>query len=180
MPKYYSRKELLFRMIWAFVEPLLFRYSPRIFYGWRNFLLRLLGAKIGSKVQIFPSARITYPWLLEVGDRSVISWNVKIYNLGKTMIGADTVISQYSHLCGGTHDYLSQNFALIRSGLTIGGHVWIGADAFIGPGVKVNDGSIIAARAVVIRDVPSLVVVAGHPASVVKQLEKEPPMQYTK
>lgn len=178
MPKYYTGKELVLRIIWGCIEPIFFRFSPRLFYGWRNFLLRLMGAKIGTSVQILPSARIMYPWLLQVGDRSVIAWDVKVYSLGKIIIGHDTVISQYSHLCGGTHDYQGEYFTLLRTGLEIGSHVWIGADAFIGPGVKVNDGAVVAARAVVVRDVPSLNVVGGNPARTIKHLERAPGMKY--
>ena len=77
------------------------------------------------------------------------------------------MISQYSHLCGGTHDYKSKDFNLLRTGFHIGNHVWIAADAFIGPGVRVSDGAVVAARAVVIRDVEAGCVVAGNPAGVV-------------
>ena len=178
MPKYYSRKEIFLRMLWVVIESIFFRCSPRIFYGWRNFILRLMGSRIGKHVHIFPSARIMYPWLFEIGDRSVISWDVKVYNLGKILIGNNTVISQYSHLCGGTHDYESTNFTLLPKGLTIGSNVWIGADAFIGPGVTVHDGVVVAARSVVVRDIPSLTVVAGNPARPIKKLEIVPPMLY--
>ena len=167
--RYYSNKEILLRVVWGIVEPLFFRYSPRLLYGWRNLLLRIMGARIGKGVQIFPSARITAPWLLEIGDHSVISWGVKIYNLGKITIGHDTVISQYSHLCGGTHDYESETFTLMRTGLTIGSHAWIAADAFIGPGVRVDDHAVVAARAVVIRDVHRGEIVGGNPARVLKK-----------
>ncbi len=180
MSTYYSNKEIVFRLIWGIVEPLFFSFSPRLFYGWRNFVLRAMGAEIGKGVKVYPSAKIMFPWLLQVGDRSVISWGVKVYNLGVVSIGSGTVVSQYVHLCGGTHDYLSENFNLVRLGLSIASNVWIGADAFIGPGVKVNDGSVIAARAVVMKDVPSLTVVGGNPARVIKTLEKMPPMQYPK
>jgi len=178
MSVYYSSKEKVLRIAWAVVSPLFFRCSPRPFYGWRNFLLRLFGAKIGLRVQIFPSASITFPWLLEVGDRSVISWGVIVYNLGKITVGSDTVISQYTHLCGCTHDYASVNFKLIRSGLSIGSNVWIAADAFIGPGVSISDGVVVAARSVVISNVPSLTIVGGHPAIQIKRLAQKPPMQY--
>jgi putative colanic acid biosynthesis acetyltransferase WcaF len=170
MPKYYSNKEIVLRALWALVEPLLFRSSPRLFYGWRNMILRSMGAKLGNNVQIFPSARITFPWLLETGDNVVISWNVRIYNLGLITIGTGTVISQYAHLCGGTHDYRSPGFTLLRTGLRIGQRCWIAADAFVGPGVTVGDGSIVAARAVVVRDVPSKTIVAGNPAKVVGEI----------
>jgi putative colanic acid biosynthesis acetyltransferase WcaF len=170
MPEYYSRREIFLRIIWGFVNPLFFRLSPRMIYGWRNFLLRMMGATIGKKVKIFPSVDITCPWLLKIQARSVIGWGVKVYNIGQINIGSDTVISQYSHLCGGSHDYESKNFTLLRTGLTIGNHVWIAADAFIGPGVIVKDGALVAARAVVLRDVPEKKLVAGNPAIIVKDL----------
>lgn len=170
--KNYTKSEYVLRIVWALVELLFFRYSPRVFYGWRNAILRLMGATIGRGVKIFPSARIMFPWNLFIGDRTVISWNVKVYNLGKITIGADTVISQYAHLCGGSHDYLSNEFTLLKTGLTIGNHVWIAADAFIGPGVTIHDGALISARAVVVKDVLGKQVVVGNPASVIKTLEK--------
>ena len=178
MAKYYTNRELLLRIIWAFIAPVFFRWSPRLLYGWRNIILRLFGAKIGKKVQIFPSARIMYPWLLEVGDRSVISWDVKVYNPGKIIIGTNTVISQYSHLCAATHDYESENFQLLKQPIHIGSNVWVATEAFIGPGVQIGDGVVVAARSVVIRDVPSLTLVAGNPARQVKELETIPPMLY--
>lgn len=172
MSKSYSSKEIILRVIWHVVEFILFSSSPRIFYGWRNFILCLMGTKIGKGVKIYPSARIMYPWLLEIGDSTTISWGVKIYDLGKVKIGTGTMISQYAHLCGGTHDYSSGNFELLRTGLTIGDNVWIAADAYIGPGVTVQDGAIVAARAVVIRDVKARTMVGGNPAREIKKLEK--------
>src|SRR5688572_5914757 len=126
MSAYYTPKEKLLRVVWGVIDAVLFRLSPSFLHGWRKFLLRAMGAKIGANVQVFPSARITYPWLLTIGDRSVISWGVRIYNLGPISIGNDTVISQYAHLCGGTHEYAGERFTLLRTGLTIGSNVWIG------------------------------------------------------
>ena len=133
-------------------------------------VLRLFGASIGRNVRIFPSANIMFPWLLTVGDHVVISWDVKVYNLGRISIGDHTVVSQYAHLCGGTHDYKSREFTLLRTGLIIGKNAWIAADAFIGPGVVVGDRCVVGARAVVMRDVPAGAVVAGNPAKVVSNL----------
>jgi putative colanic acid biosynthesis acetyltransferase WcaF len=167
MSKYYSNKEIVLRYIWLFIQPVLFRYSPRLFYSWRNAILRVLGAKIGKSVKIYPSAIITFPWLLEVNDRAVISWGVKIYNLGRISIGEKTVISQFAHLCGGTHDTENPGFKLIRSEIEIGNMVWIAADAFIGPDVHIGDNAIVGARAVVIKNVEAGTIVAGNPAKVI-------------
>jgi len=123
-----------------------------------------MGAKIGKGVKIFPSAIITFPWLLEVGDRTIISWGVKVYNLGKISIGSRTVVSQYAHLCGGTHDFRNPGFKLVRSGLEIGNGVWIATEAFIGPALHIGDNSVVGARAVVVKDVEPYTVVAGNPA----------------
>ena len=163
----YSNQEYLMRILWALIYILFFQISPRLFYGWRNFILRIMGARIGKNVKIYPSARIMYPWLLEIGNNTTISWDVKVYNLAFSKIGNNTMISQYSHLCGGTHDFRSPDFDLIRTGFTIGNNVWIAADAFVGPGVTVNDNAVVAARAVVIKDVEAGTIVGGNPAKVI-------------
>jgi putative colanic acid biosynthesis acetyltransferase WcaF len=131
-----------------------------------------MGAKIGRNVKIYPSALIMYPWLLEIGDNTTISWGVKVYNLALSKIGNNTMISQYSHLCGGTHDFRSPDFDLIRTGFNIGDQVWIAADSFIGPGVSVKDGAVVAARAVVVKDVEPGAIVAGNPARQIGATER--------
>lgn len=168
MPRNYTGSELILRLVWGLVQPVFFRFSPRLLYGWRNFVLRIMGAKIGKQVKIYPSARIMYPWLLKVGDNTIISWEVKVYNLAYSEIGSNTIISQYSHLCGGTHDYRSVNFDLIRTGFKIGSHVWVAADAFVGPGVEVQDYAVIGARAVVVKNVDKNTLVGGNPAQIIK------------
>ncbi|MEJ0030747.1 MAG: putative colanic acid biosynthesis acetyltransferase [Bacteroidota bacterium] len=132
----------------------------------------MFGASIGRNVQIFPSARITFPWLLAIEDDVVISWDVKVYNLGAIKIGAKTVVSQHAHLCGGTHDFNTPEFTLLRTGLTIGKNVWIAADAFIGPGVSIGDNVVVGARSVVLKDVEADMLVAGNPATVIRKINK--------
>lgn len=132
----------------------------------------MMGAKLGKNVKIFPSVSITFPWLLQTGDNVVISWNVRVYNLGMISIGSGTVVSQFTHLCGGTHDFSSPDFTLLRTGLTIGRNVWIAADAFIGPDVVVGDNSVVAARAVVVKNVDPNTLVGGNPARLIRNIQK--------
>lgn len=113
-----------------------------------------------------------FPWLLIVEDNVVIAWDVKVYNLGVIKIGSHSVISQYAHLCGGTHDYLNPAFTLQRTGLTIGKNVWIAADAFVGPSITIGDNSVVAARAVVVSDVEPNTLVGGNPAKFLKAIQK--------
>ncbi len=160
------------RVMWGIVRPLFFTLSPRLLYGWRNLILRIFGAKIGRSVKIFPSAKIMYPWLLTVGNDVVISWNVIVYNLGAITIGDNTIVSQYTHLCGGTHDFNVPEFTLQRTGLTIGKNVWIAADSFIGPGVVIGDNVVVGARSVVLKNVEAGMLVAGNPAMAIRKISK--------
>lgn len=163
----YRPREYFCRLMWAIVG-LLFRFSPRVGFRWRAFLLRCFGAKIGRGAHIYPGARIELPWLLEVGELSSVADGVRVYNLGKVRIGARSTLSFGAHICAGTHNYEDAGFPLLRLPIDIGDDVWICADAFLAPGVTVGDGAVVAARAVVVADVPPWVVVAGHPAQVLK------------
>ena len=66
-PKFRGRSGFIVQ-IWWLVQSTLFSWSPQFLYSWRRFLLRIFGAKIGKMVQIRPTARVTYPWKLIIGD----------------------------------------------------------------------------------------------------------------
>lgn len=164
----YTQGELLKRVLWGFVQPL-FRYSPRICFRWRSFLLRLFGAKVGRNVHIYDSAVIYMPWNLEIGDWSSIGEYALIYNLGKVTIGKYSTVSHKAHICAGTHDYADPAMPLLKPPITVGDQVWVCADAYIGPGVCIGEGSVVGARAVVTQDVAPWTVVAGNPARFIKK-----------
>lgn len=157
------------RALWEFVAFFLFRCSPKIFHGWRSFLLRCFGAKVGSGVHVYPGVKIWAPWNLELANECGIANNVILYSQGKISIGEQAVISQGSHLCAGTHDYNQLGFPLITKPIHIGSHVWIAAESFIHPGISVGEGCIIGARSVVINDMPAWTICAGHPCKPIKE-----------
>jgi len=163
----YTRGEYAGRFAWLLVQNTLFRFSPPRAFGWRRWLLRRFGAHLGRNAAVRRSARIMHPWLLELGDWSIIGERVDVYNLGQIVIGAHTVISQDAALCAGTHDHTHPALPLLRPPITIGSGVWIAAGAFIGPGVSVGDNSVVSARAVAMRDIPPNVIAAGNPCEVV-------------
>lgn len=162
----WSKKELCGRLLWAACSPL-FRFSPRPCWAWRRFLLRTFGAQIGQQVHILPSVKIFIPWNLTVGDWSSIGFDALIYNLGHIKIGEKVTVSQRSHLCGGTHDYQDAAMPLIKSQIEIKDNSWVCADAFVGPGVRIGLYSIVAARAVVVKDVADHQIVGGNPAKTI-------------
>jgi len=161
--KKYTLGEMTRRVMWTIAQPL-FRFSPRPCFGWRRFLLRCFGAKIGRSVHVYPSATIYFPWHLEAGDESAIGEHVFIYNLGRVTLGSRVTISHRAHLCAGTHDHTKPDFPLLRPPIVIGSDAWICADAFVGPGVTVGEGAIVGARAVAMKDVEPRSIVVGNPA----------------
>jgi putative colanic acid biosynthesis acetyltransferase WcaF len=164
----YSSAIMLMRYLWAIVYPF-YKLSPRPCFGWRRFLLRLFGAEVGKKVNIYNSATIYMPWNLRIGDWSCIGENALIYNLGSISIGEKTTISHGAHLCAGTHDFTDPTLPLLKPPITIGNQVWICADAFVGPGVTVGDGAVVGARAVALKDIDMWTVVGGNPARFIKR-----------
>lgn len=164
----WSRSSRLARILWAVCYPF-FRWSPRPLWGWRRLLLRVFSAKIGDHAHIYPTVRISFPWHVEIGSYSAVGHNAIIYALGPIKIGERVTISQFAHLCAGTHDYSVATMPLLKSSITVRNDAWICADAFIGPDVHVGSRAVVGARAVVVRDVEDDAIVAGNPARFVKQ-----------
>jgi len=152
------------RALWEAVWLLLYLPSPRPLHGWRRFLLRLFGAKVGAKARPYPSARIWAPWNLEMGEGSCLGDKVDCYSVAKVVLGDWSTVSQYSYLCSASHDYQFESMPLIVAPITIGARAWIGADAFIAPGVTIGEGAVVGARSTVFADVLAWTVVAGSPA----------------
>ena len=166
----YSLKVQVLRVLWGAVYPL-YRFSPRICFGWRNIILRLFGAQIGPNVYIYNTATIYMPWNLKIAQWSAIGEHAYIYNIGEVIIGRSVTISQRVHLCTGTHDYTNPKSPLLKKKIVIEDQAWVCADAFIGPGITVGEGAVTGARSVVVRDVPAWTVVAGNPAKYIKRRE---------
>ena len=160
----WTRREQMGRIIWEIVGCRLFAWSPRPMWGWRRWLLRCFGANIGQAVRIDPSARIVIPWNLALDDNVGIGERAILYALGPITVGKNATISQHAHLCAGSHDFRGHDMRLTKPPIEVGAGAWICADAFVGPGVLIGDSAIVAARAVVVRDVAAGIVVAGNPA----------------
>jgi len=164
----YTRNEYIGRVMWALVMPL-FRFSPRVAFGWRRWLLRRFGASVAAGVHVYPSVRVVIPWNLRIDADAAVGEDVLLYNLGPIHIGARATVSHRAHLCAGSHDYADPTLPLLRLPISIGAQAWVCADAFVGPGVTVGEGAVVGAAAVVMRDVQPWAVVAGNPAVFVKQ-----------
>jgi len=168
VPPGFRGRPAWFVQIWWIVQALLFHPSPQVLYGWRRFLLRLFGARIGRGVLIRPSASVTYPWKLSIGDWSWIGDHVTLYTLGEITIGESAVVSQHSYLCTGSHDYTRTTFDLYAVPIHIESEVWLATNVFVSPGVTVKRGAIVGACSVVLKDVPAGMICAGNPLRVLR------------
>jgi len=167
----YPRSHVIARLVWASVQATLFRWSPRPFHAWRAWLLRLFGADIAapSEVVVFPTVRVTFPWLLTLESRAMIGPDVKVYNLARVTLRYGANISQNVHLCAGTHDFNRWSMPLVAKPITIERNAWIAADVFVGPGVTIGELAVIGARSVVVRDLPPRQICVGNPCRAIKE-----------
>lgn len=164
VPPAFRGRSALVVQLWWLVQALLFRPSPQIFFGWRRFLLRLFGARIGRGVLIRSSAEFTYPWKISIGDFSWIGDGAILYSLAEISIGAHSVVSQYCYLCAGSHDPLTPSFDLVGKPIAIGSECWLATDVFVAPGISIGDATIVGARSTVLHDLPPAMICYGYPA----------------
>lgn len=151
-------------LLWWFVQGTLFACSPQFMYGWRRWLLRCFGCKVGSRAAVRSSAKIQYPWKVAIGRNAQIGDEVVLSSTGPIVIGDNVVISQRAFICAGTHDISTCRFQTLAVPITIDSEAWICAQAFIYPGVHVGRGAIVAAAAVLRDDIPPYQIFAGSPA----------------
>ena len=160
----FSLKNRMARALWGLVYVFLFRPSPRIFFGWRNFLLRLFGAKIGSKCCIYSKAEIWAPWNLVCSEVVAVADGAVIYNPSLVTLGSHTIVSQHAYICGATHDPDDANFPLISKPVIIGSYSWVCARSTVMPGVVLGEGSVLALGAVATKNIEDWAIYGGVPA----------------
>lgn len=157
------------RVCWYVISMLFFQNSLFPFSGWKVFLLRLFGARIGKGVVIKPQVTIKYPWFLTTGDHSWIGENVWIDNLAEVSMGNNVCLSQGSMLLTGNHDYSKPTFDLIVKEIMLEDGVWIGAKAILTGGVVCRDHSVLTAGSVATREMEAYSIYQGNPAVKVRE-----------
>ena len=161
----------LYKALWMIVWTIFVRPFPRISGNIVvKALLRLFGAKIGKGCRIYSSAKILVPYNLEIGDNVILADMLLIQNTALVKIGSNSIISQGTYICAGSHDIYKETFDTVRKPIIIGESVWIAAECFIGPGVHIGNGAVAGARSCVFKDIESWTLVGGNPAKVIKTL----------
>jgi putative colanic acid biosynthesis acetyltransferase WcaF len=160
----FSFSNRVLRTCWTVIWVLCARWNPPQLAGWRRMLLRLFGAKIAPTAIIRSSAKIWLPSNLEMEDHACLGPHVNCYNMAMVTLRRYAVVSQGANLCTGSHLVDDEHFQLVAKPIEISEYAWVAADAFVGPGVKIGEGAVLAARGVTFLDLSPWTVYLGNPA----------------
>ncbi len=133
----------------------------------RRFFYRLSGIKIGKGSTIHTGARFYNPKNINIGDDSIIGENAVLDGRGKLIIGNHVAFATDVMIYNCQHDIHDNNFSPVCGAVIIEDYVFIGPRAIILPGVTVKKGAVIAAGAVVTKNVDESTIVGGVPAQVI-------------
>jgi maltose O-acetyltransferase len=136
-------------------------------------LARQLFGKVGS-CYIEPNFFCDYGKNIELGQNFYANHNCVILDAAKVSIGDDVLFGPGVQIYTVTHPLdAAQRKTGLEQGkaVTISNSVWVGGGAIILPGITIGEGAVIAAGAVVTKDVPAYKVVAGNPATIIKNLD---------
>lgn len=170
LPSPHSFRHRLARTVWGVVQATVFRWSPRPLFAWRRFLLSRFGARLDPRARVYPRVKIWAPWNLEMEAFATLADDVDCYCVDRIRIGRRATVSQYSYLCGATHDFEQTSRPLVPMPITIGPRAWIAADVFVGPGVTIGEGTVVGARSSVFTDLPAWKVCVGSPARPIRDV----------
>lgn len=152
-------------LLWEFAWSLLCGWTPKPLNPWRLLVLRLFGARIVGTPFVHQRARMQMPWNVELHDGACVGDRTNLYSLDRITLRAGALVAQEAYLCAGTHDLQDPARPLLTAPIVVGPGAFVGARAFVLPGVTIGERAIVGAASVVTRDVPALATVRGNPAA---------------
>ena len=167
-PEFERGVSRLKEVLWWICRGVLFGTWFPVPSGIKVAVLRWFGAQVGQGVVIRSRVNITMPWRLRIGDYVWIGDEVMILSVAEVTIGSHSCLSQRAFLCAGSHDFTKESFDLVTGSIEVGESCWVGAQAFVAPGVVMRKASQCLAGAVVVKDVKEGQVVGGVPAKVLR------------
>lgn len=140
-------------------------YIP--FHHIRRLFYRFSGMKIGKGSAIHMGTRFYNPTNIRIGEDSIVGEGAVLDGRGKLTIGNHVAIASDVMIYNCQHDIHDSNFSPVCGAVVIEDYVFIGPRAIILPGVTVKKGAVVAAGAVVTKDVEEATIVGGVPAQII-------------
>ena len=135
----------------------------------RRLLFKAAGVKIGKKSTIHIGCRFYYPQNIAIGEGTVIGDHATLDGRAPLKIGNHVDIASQVMIYNSEHDVHAPDMRSIEEPVEIGDYVFVGPRAIILPGVKMGTGAVVAAGAVVTKNVPERAIVGGVPAKEIGQ-----------
>lgn len=136
-------------------------------HPFRRLVCKLFMKQFAWDSAIYRKVDIRCPYRISVGHHTIINRKCVIDGRGGVTIGDNVDIAQEANIWTAQHDYNSPVYHTNCLPVKIGDYVWIATRATILPGVTIGRGAVVAAGAIVTKDVPELSIVAGVPAKVI-------------
>ena len=163
----FSKKKRLGQMIWEVTWYLFCEWTPKPLNRWRLLILKSFGAKINGLPFVHQRARIDHPWNLTLQHRSCLGDRSHAYCLDKIEIDSGACVAQEVYLCTASHDLNEPHWPLITAPIYIGEETFIGARAFVMPGVSISNNCIVGACTTVTKSLPAFSKVVGDKARLI-------------
>lgn len=162
-------KSVYYIQIYKIIALLFIKTTPKFMHSWRVFLYKLFGAKIGIGVKISSSAKLLYPWNIEIGNYCWIGDNVELYSVDKIIIGNNVAFAHNVFVATAAHDIYKTTFETIRKPIIIEDEVWISSNVFINMGIVIERGVVVGSASVVTKNLPEGYICVGNPAVALKK-----------
>lgn len=133
----------------------------------------IFGMKTGQNVVIYSGTIFRKMSFISVAQGTVIGDRCELDGRGGLVIGKNCNLSSEVHIWSAQHSVQSSNFEYTTQKVEIGDYCWISSNTIILPGVKMGDGSVLAAGAVLTKDTEPYGVYAGIPAKKIGERNKE-------
>lgn len=151
---------------WLFATRLLLRVNRHVFFSnaLRMWMYRQLGVEAEEGAIIWCGARINHPGRISIGRNSIVGPNTVLLSQGGIRIGANVNISGFSYLISQEHNVQSAGLETTLAEVVVEDYAWLATNVTVLPGVRIGRGAVVAAGAVVTRDVEACGIVGGNPA----------------
>ncbi|OGM05509.1 hypothetical protein A2125_00300 [Candidatus Woesebacteria bacterium GWB1_43_5] len=144
-------------------------------HHFRRFAMRLAGAKIGKGSSVHMGLSFFSMKNVVIGEDTIVGKSCFLDGRDKLVIGSHVDIASEVMIYNSEHDVNSEEFKAHNGSVEIGDYVFIGPRVIILPDVKIGRGAVVAAGAVVTKDVPNFAIVGGVPAKVIGERRNKSP-----
>lgn len=165
-----SGHKILTRLAAIYTEAVtakIYRLSFFPSHTFRKWLLRLAGVSLTKNTTVHSGIRLYQPRQITLGEDTVIGYNATLDGRAPLKIGNHVDIASDVMIYNSEHNVHDPDFGPIEQPVTIEDYVFIGPRAIIMPGITLGKGCIVAAAAVVTKDVPPGMIVGGVPAKII-------------